>query len=193
MTKLVKPALTAEFVREILDYDFLTGIFQWRYRPDRPRKWNTRYAGQEAGTCGQNGYVYIQVPKPHNYFAHHLAWLHVHGVWPPQQMDHINGVRSDNRISNLRLATDSENSSNKIMQRNNTSGHIGISFDPQRKLWRGRVNFQGKTYDAGFFETAEEAATARADLIAKVHKEFAVKNPAERPRYKHARDNKKSK
>ena len=169
-----RPPLSAEFVRLLFDYEAETGFLRWQYQTSKPRKWNSRYAGTIAGSSVK-GYVQIQIsnPNPLNYYAHQIVWCHGRGYWPLHQIDHINGERSDNRISNLRLATNSENGCNKPRQRNNTSGFVGVSFDPQRKMWRARVNLHRKMHDIGFFPTAEQAATARKDAVKRIHGEFA--------------------
>jgi hypothetical protein len=189
MTKQRRPALTAEFVRSILDYDPLTGLFTWRNRPDLPKKWNTRYAGKRAGAKGPRGYVQLQISNPNrvNYPAHQLAWVHYYGVWPADQIDHRYGIRDDNRISELRLATNSDNGCNKPMQRNNKSGFIGVHFDQQRGKWRAKINRHGRIQFDKFFDTPEQAHQARQSALAEAHGEFAIVDPL-RPRYLHNRD-----
>lgn len=179
--------LTADFVKSILDYDPKTGFFLWQFRPDMPRKWNSRYVGKQAGSTSKSGYVKIQIGKGMHYSAHVLAWLIVYGEWLPSEIDHKFGDRSDNRISELRRADTSDNACNKVMQRNNTSGFVGVSFDPQRKLWRARVKRKGKMHDLGFYSSADDAAAVRAQFIRNIHGEFAVENP-DRQRYPHQRD-----
>ena len=90
------------------------------------------------------GYLQIQLPKPHNYYAHQVAWLWVYGEWPTSQIDHINRVRSDNRIANLRMANDSENGCNKGMQRNNQSGFTGVWFANWRGKWEASISKDGQ-------------------------------------------------
>lgn len=179
--------LTAEFVRAVLDYDPLTGVLTWRYRPDMPKRWNTRYAGKPAGYTTPQGYIVIQIGKRVHYPAHQLAWVHFHGVWPENEIDHRYGVRNDNRINELREATDSENGCNKVMQRNNKSGFVGVHFDSQRGKYRSSANIGGRRYDFGFFNSAEEGAAARQRGIDALHGDFAVKKLV-RKRYFHSRD-----
>ena len=87
--------LTAERLRERLHYDAETGVFTRRFGSGHAR------AGDMAGTVHRTGYVRISIDGG-KYTAHHLAWLYVHGVWPSDQIEHINRKRSDNRIANLR-------------------------------------------------------------------------------------------
>jgi hypothetical protein len=180
MPKPTRPALTAEFVRSVLDYDEATGIFRWRSRPDRSKRWNTRYAGTVAGAAVK-GYVHIQLPKPRNYYAHTLAWLYVYGEWRPDELDHANGDRSDNRIENLRIANYSENACNKARQKNNKSGVAGVSFHPGSGKWRARINKDGKKVFDGLFDTVEEAAGVLNYWLTKIHGPFRRYRHHDRP------------
>jgi HNH endonuclease/AP2 domain len=184
---MMPKALTKEFVRSILDYDPDTGVFRWKHRADRAQRWNTRYAGKISGTIDPFGYVIIQIEKGSNYRAHILAWLYMTGEWRPGGVDHRHGIRNDNRFSELRRASPSENGSNKRMQSNNSSGHIGVHFDRQRGKWRARINYKNRMYDVGFFDTPEAAAAARAERLKEIHGEFAATSQ-NRPRYFHSRD-----
>lgn len=182
--------ITAAFVASVLAYSPTTGTFLWKFNPDRPRKWNSRYAGRAAGTTTHDGYIRIQIGnkngKKLHYAAHVLAWLVTYDEWRPSGVDHRNGDRGDNRIENLRRANETENATNKATPRHNTSGFIGVSFDKQRHKWRARVAWLRKTYDVGFFDTAEEASVARTILATKIQGEFMPE--AYRPRYLHSRE-----
>lgn len=169
-----RPPLTADFVRSILDYDPDTGVLRWRARADMPKKWNSRYAGTVAGSMVK-GYVQVQIsnPEPINYYAHHLAWVHHHGEWPTDQIDHRRNDRSNNRINNLRKADNSENGCNKVMQRNNKSGFVGVHFDRQRGKWRAKINKDGRVRFDQFFDTAAAANAARVLALPGIHGAFA--------------------
>ena len=184
-----RDTFTAAQIRHMLDYDPTTGILTWRHRPERQRKWNTRYAGKPAGTRGKTGYVYIELRKGLPTGAARIAWLHVTGEWPSSMIDHRNGVRDDNRWSNLRLATTSQNATNKAKQRNNSSGFVGVHFNSQNGKWRATINVRRVRYDVGFFPTAEAAAEARKafEEKMKLQGEFAPTAP-DRGRYFHHRD-----
>lgn len=159
--------LTAEFVRSILDYAPDTGIFRWRHRADRKRNWNSRYAGTVAGQTS-SGYRAIQIDGKGAYPAARIAWLYVTGEWPPDQIDHINSVRDDDRFDNLRAATNAENSQNRGPQRNNrSSGLRGVHFHAQSGKWRARIKFDGCHYSLGLHDKPEEAAAARDAFVAK--------------------------
>ncbi len=172
MPRASRPPIDADFLRRILDYDMATGLFRWRPRADRSRRWNTRYSGQVAGSPTK-GYVQIQIPKPRNYYAHVLAWLYVYGEWQPD-LDHRNGVRSDNRIDNLRVATSAQNGANKAMQRNNTSGFVGVCWNKQAGKWEARINLHGKCRWRCFFHSAIEASQARQAALESVHGSYAM-------------------
>ena len=183
----MKPPLTQETVKSVLDYNPDTGIFTWRYRSDHPQRWNTRYAGQPAGTTTPDGYIKIMMPGRIQYNAHTIAWLYVYGEWRPGEIDHRLGVRGDNRIAELRLTTSPDNCCNKAMQKNNKSGFVGVHFDRQHGLWRARITRDKQNLDVGFFRSAEEAAAARQRQVPHVQGDFAPSDP-ERPKYRHNRD-----
>lgn len=144
---------------KILDYDPLTGIF-------------SRKSGEIAGSMHHKGYVRVCIGK-REYLAHRLAWFYVTGEWPKSQLDHRNTVKSDNRFSNLRLATGFENGRNRPRMKNNTSGHKGVSWHKRFKKWQACIVTDGKFKYLGRFETKEEAAEAYAVAALKYHGEFA--------------------
>ena len=102
-----KQHITAEQLRELLDFDPSTGLFQWKSKNKRSHK-----AGWFGGSKNQRGYLNIQVCGV-LYQSHRLAWLHVHGVWPDMVIDHINRIQTDNRIENLRDVSYSVNLRNR--------------------------------------------------------------------------------
>jgi hypothetical protein len=152
--------LTAEYVRSILEYNPGTGVFRWKWRDDARKSHNTRYAGTVAGCAKPSGYVVITINK-RLYQSHRLAWLYVHGAWPPKDLDHIDGDKPNNRIANLRLATKQENSRNVGLQKNNSTGIKGVFWDKQNQKFRANISNDGKTIYLGLFQTLAEAAAAR--------------------------------
>ena len=150
--------ITAEVVRERFVLDETTGVFTWRVQVA-----NNRKVGSVAGTVDGAGYVSIGTCGRY-YKAHRLVWLYVHGVWPKNQIDHINGVRTDNRPSNLRDVTKSVNLQNqKRAHANSAHGFLGVRIEarwntPPRYLARITVN--GHRRSLGTFGTAEEAHAA---------------------------------
>lgn len=170
----IKPRndLTAEEVRERLEYDTDLGILRWRYNPSRPKEWNTRRAGKAAGFVDTvNGNVQVRIDD-RLYLGYRLIWLIVTGEWPKVEIDHINGVRTDNRLKNLREATHAENSRNRGRQKNNQSGFLGVCFRPHHGKWEARINLDGKTVWRHYATTAQEASAARREALPKFHGEF---------------------
>jgi hypothetical protein len=113
--------LTADRLRELLDYDAETGWFTQKQQRGRFG------AGRRTGAKGSHGYVRVRVDDAY-YAAHRLAWLHFYGVWPAGILDHINGQRDDNRIANLRSATVFMNAQNYHAARSDSlTGFLGVS------------------------------------------------------------------
>ena len=145
--------ITQEKLKELLHYDPDTGVFTWRVK--------TSYRveiGQIAGTL-RHGYIGISI-KRKKYFAHRLAWLYVYGNFPDKDVDHINQVKSDNRISNLRLATRRQNCFNKGKNKNNTSGYKGVYFDKRLSRWTAGIFIDGKRRHLGVFDDPKKASDA---------------------------------
>lgn len=139
--------LTQERLKEILRYNPETGEFFWVSTNSKKR-----LVGKPAGhLCKTWGYHVIGVDY-RIYRAHRLAWLYVYGVWPDEEIDHINRDRSDNRIENLRLADRNLNCHNRTTK--------GASFDSRRGKWYARITDKGVTKWLGEFGTEEEAQNA---------------------------------
>ena len=146
--------LTAEQVRAALHYDPETGVFIWL-----ATRSNRAIIGTEAGNTHilKNGMVYRRIGfNGKNYVAHRLAWLWMTGEWPPFQIDHEDGDGLNNRITNLRPATNAQNSHNKRKYSNNTSGFKGVSWHKQVGRWQAKIL---NTY-IGMYDTPEEAHAA---------------------------------
>lgn len=153
------PALTAERAGELLSYSPETGIFS--------RK-SSRH-GESVGFLNAHGYVCFRVDGK-SYYAHRLAWLMVHGEWPAGQVDHINGLRTDNRICNLREATNAQNCQNiRSARHHSRSGLLGASFHKGAGKWRSTINVDCRQVHLGFFATAEEAHAAYLKAKAELH------------------------
>lgn len=143
--------LTAGRLRDALDYDPQTGVFTWKFRASK-----RIHVGDTAGYDGRSGYRRIRFDGV-DYEAHRLAWLHVHGEWPAQFIDHINGVRSDNRIANLRAASPSVNAQNQRRARSdNTSGALGVQ-KTTGGAYRAHIGVRGKQVHLGTFPSRELA------------------------------------
>jgi hypothetical protein len=132
-------------LRELIKYDPSTGEFC------------RRSSGKTMGsTHAARGYVYIRVDGV-RYAAHRLAWLYVHGEWPPAQIDHINRLRNDNRIANLRAATPRENSANRGVRTGSKSGVPGVTWYARYEKWQACTKRDGVTQHLGYFESVAEA------------------------------------
>lgn len=94
--------------------------------------------------------------------AHRLAWALHYGDWPTGQLDHINGIRDDNRIENLRAVSLLENARNKAIPKNNTSGFIGVGWNKRKNKWQAYIAASGTQVYLGVFSTLEEAVAARS-------------------------------
>lgn len=145
-------AITAQRLREVLHYDPETGIFTWKIAP----RSKPEFIGTAAGSNHGEGYKIVKIAQ-RTYLAHRLAWLYVHGVWPSFNIDHRNGNRADNRIANLRDASQSINLQNQRGPRShNKTGFLGVK--PARNgRFAAQIVLNGKPVHLGIFKTAEEA------------------------------------
>lgn len=155
--------ITQDYVKERLSYDPDTGIFVWKRRPGFSRSikaWNTRYAGKVAG-CVYNSHgrnlFYVKTTIDNvRYDCHALAWYYCYGEWP-LLLDHIDGVGTNNKISNLRPLSHGDNIRKGRIQSNNTSGFKGVSFRRDTERWTARLKVDGKYKSLGSYSTKEEA------------------------------------
>jgi hypothetical protein len=155
-------ALTQDRLRELLSYDPYTGLFI-RLRSIRRHK-----AGEIAGAAHGCGYVVIWIDQ-YRYLAHRLAWFYVYGKWPNKELDHRNGSRADNRIANLREATNPENSQNRSIRSDSTSGYPGVTWQKSRGKWQAKIGFAGTRRHLGLYDTPELAFDAYRRAKAQFH------------------------
>ncbi|QLG87668.1 HNH endonuclease [Chitinibacter bivalviorum] len=157
-------ALTQEQLKSCLSYNPESGEFIWISR----NKNNVR-SGRTAGHLRSNGYIEIRI-KGKSYLAHRLAFLYVLNELPEssRQIDHINGNRMDNRISNLRLATPSQNLQNQRTGRGR-SKMLGAIWDQKRNKWVAQIKVNGKRKYLGMFETPEGAHSAYLKAKKELH------------------------
>lgn len=179
-----KNHITADYVRQALEYNQATGKFHWRERPvqhfqdgkqsaaHNRAAWNGKHAGMVAGTVYDGARIKITLDG-RRYLAHRLAWLWMKGKWPADQIDHHDVDPSNNRWLNLREATNGQNAHNTRAHRDNTSGFKGVYWHKLAGKWQAQIMHNGKNIHIGLFDTREEAAAARAIISAKLHGEFA--------------------
>lgn len=183
-----KPLPPVEVLRQLLRYEPETGKLFWNERPthmfstDSTRSqehisalWNSRYAGKEAftarATAGhKHSTIFGTLVQ-----AQRVIWAIVHGEWPAFGIDHIDGDPANNRLENLRIATQSQNCANRTSRKGATSKYLGVHR--QKKSWIAQIKpIGGKGYYIGSFKTEEEAAMAYNEEARRVHGEFARLN-----------------
>jgi hypothetical protein len=145
--------LTKDELDDQYSYDKTTGLFH--FLTNRAN----RKIGDVAGTVMSNGYVRINVFGKQEH-AHRLVFLHINGEFPTNHVDHINGVRNDNRLANLRLATPRENLKNQKLSIKNKSGYKGVCFCKQTNKWIAQCGNDGKNFFLGRHLTPEKASAA---------------------------------
>jgi hypothetical protein len=164
--------LTAETLRELLNYDLETGVFTWRVARS-----GTRGKGAIAGSiqAGRRGYRSVRIKLcGGKHLAHRLAWLYVTGEWPSEQIDHINGDSLDNRFANLRTATNAENTRNRKVHATNKLGIAGVAWRESHQRYVARICKDGVPIHLGYFNTIEDAVNARLAAAARLHGEFTA-------------------
>lgn len=147
--------ITQEELKRILQYNPETGIFTYRMKPNFRIR-----VGSVAGSPNSTGYIQIKIGHV-LHKAHRLAWLYVYGVHPKGEIDHRNHVKDDNRISNLRDGTKSQNQGNRVTaQASSKTGIIGVWWNKWSKRWTSSITVNRKRKHLGYFSTQEEAAAA---------------------------------
>lgn len=165
--------LTFSQVDALLKYDPETGKLFWKERDlsmfssstklakTECSRWNNRYSGEEAFTTRHTkgyatGSIYGRMYK-----AHRVVWLLQFGVWPSGQIDHINGNPADNRVSNLRVVTNSENCKNQRLNTKNTTGVVGVHWNKQCGKWQAQIRIKQAKIHLGLFINFDDAVIAR--------------------------------
>lgn len=166
-------AFSYEEIDKAFRYDPETGEIFWKFTSTHHR--GLARIGERAEYIAGNGYYYVRL-KGTPLLAHRVAWLLFHKTWPLLHLDHANKIPLDNRISNLRECTRSQNQQNRGPASNNKSGLKGVSFQPKQrgnKKWRAVINVAGKQKHLGNFYTADEAHHAYSSAAKKFFGEFA--------------------
>lgn len=156
-------------LRKLLHLDLDSGHLTWLPRPDNPG-FNVRCSGRRAGTFDKtNGYRKVMVD--HRYYGEHvIVWTLAHGYWPPpgKEVDHIHGVRDDNRPSQLRLASSAQQTMNQCRHADARNPVKGVRQTPCGR-WRASIVTGGKSVWLGSYGTVEEAAAARRRAEDELH------------------------
>ena len=160
--------LTADALKSLLHYSKESGAFRWRSSRSGIRSDGT------AGSRHNRGYLAIRIVG-RSYLCHRLAWLYVHGRWPSHQLDHINGVRDDNRIANLRECTNAQNCQNARPHADG-SGKLGTTWEKRRRKWQAGIGLNGKRIFLGYFATQQEAHAAYLSAKQRLHVAFGASN-----------------
>ena len=149
------------------------GQLFWRESAQKPKWWNTKYAGKRAGTRHSCGYRLIITNYKH-YFEHRIIYeMHNGPIKNGAQIDHINGIRSDNRIENLRAASQSQNNMNYRKSKANTSGYRGVSWCKRRSKFKASITVNGKNIYLGLFDDPKEAGAAYKNAARNYFGEYA--------------------
>jgi hypothetical protein len=165
MTGIIRPL---DGLEKVLRYEPDTGRFFWLV--DRPRKTK---AGDEAGYKNKRGYIEIRYNHK-TYNAHRIAWYLQTGHDPQvMKIDHINNERSDNRFSNLRLATEKQNARNRKKGEGVTSKYKGVHWYKRHQKWRASIGHAGGCIHLGYFEDEYEAHLAYCRAALRLQGEFA--------------------
>lgn len=150
------PQMALKRLQELVLYNPETGKFSSKVNGPG------RAIGQQAGSIKHSGdrkYIHLRVAGEW-ILAHRLAWFYMFGHWPPNDIDHVNGDGTDNRLANLRLATEGQNCMNRRVHCNNTSGFKGVTFDKESGRWRSQIQIDGKHQTLGRFQSPRHAALA---------------------------------
>lgn len=156
---------TIEELRFFLDYNPESGEFKNKITRGNSAK------GSVIGSINGDGYLRVRFNK-REFYLHRLAY-YMHYGFMPEFVDHINGVRTDNRAINLREATISQNGMNKLMQSNNTSGFKGVTFHKRAGKWVGFCTVNRIRKSTRYHETAKEASDELEVIRINLHKEFS--------------------
>lgn len=165
---------------EILRYHPSEGTFWWKSRPAKYfssdkswEMWNRCWAEKKIGSLDTKGYLTVNIGGK-TIRLHRIAYFLIHGEWPKVSIDHRNGVKTDNRWSNLRHATRPQNQRNQKRPSTNTSGHKGVIFDKVNETWYFQMRQDdGSRFTKTGFKTKQEAVDACRVKREELHGQFA--------------------
>jgi hypothetical protein len=148
------PELSLSQLKEFVSYDPDTGVFTVL-----KRRGSGKPSGSVIGSKTKKGYLEVRIFGSH-YMLHQLAFFYAYG-YIPEEVDHINHNKADNRISNLRESYRQDNSKNMPLRKDNTSGRVGVNWDKQTNKWRAEVTVNGSGIKLGRFSDINDAIAAR--------------------------------
>lgn len=159
--------LNFDLAVQIFIYDAESGILKWR-----KGRGNKSGAGAIAGSINSGGHLCLKF-KGKGYLVHRIAWLIHFGQWPEHQVDHVNRIKTDNRIINLRAATSTENKRNTGLRRDNTSGCKGVCWHKDKGKWFAIVRINNKQKHLGYYDDIELADLVAKEARSKFYGDFA--------------------
>jgi len=149
-----------ETLRELFSYDPATGVL------------TRRDLGRVVGSLRSDGYLSATV-KYRSLLVHRIVFACYHGRWPNGRLDHKNEIKSDNKIENLREATNSQNVCNCGKRKTNTSGVKGVHFYKPTGKWMAQLQIDGRKIFVGYFTEISDAKSTLEQKRAEMHGEFA--------------------
>ena len=169
-----RPLPDLDYLRQCLSYDPESGALTWKRRPREHFKndgaWrycNNLLAGRSAGSVTPKGYITIHVAGG-NYPAHRIAWLIHYGKEPKDQIDHVDQIKSNNALCNLREATNTDNQRNTSLRKNSSSGVTGVTWYRPTGKWLATIRANGKRIHLGYFSNKKDAEAARSAAAEKL-------------------------
>lgn len=167
-----------EYLNECFNYDPDTGVLSWKtrpvhhFKPPYLNRWNVKNAGNIVSTISHYGYIVVGIDGV-KHPAHRVIFKLMTGLDPAEYIDHINNIKNDNRWSNLREATQSENERNRPVDRDNVAGLKGVTFHKLKNKYSARIAVNGEHIYLGIYDSAEEAHAVFVDASLKYHGDFA--------------------
>jgi hypothetical protein len=158
--------ITQNRLKEVLDYNPITGIFIRKIRINKVK------AGSIAGTKTAQGYLSVSIDgRP--YLLHRLVILFMTGSFPEKQVDHINGIRTDNRWMNIRNVSVQENSFNRVPNKNRELQVKNVYWIPKLKRYRVKMKINKITTHFGYYDDLELAELVAKEAQQKYHGVYA--------------------